>query len=76
MPYASVVACPIALEMFGLAYLKTAYWKIVDDKSTLFIPAPVFFNILQGFLVALPLCIAFIVCVGIAASFTAGHELM
>ena len=63
MPYASVVAYPIALEMMGLAYLPSAYRKIVEDQSTFFMPAPVFFNILQAFLVVLPMCIASIVCV-------------
>ncbi|KAK5138517.1 hypothetical protein LTR08_000104 [Meristemomyces frigidus] len=62
MPYASVVAFPIVLEMFGLAYLRTAYWKIVEDKSTLFMSAPVFFNVLQAFLIALPMYIAFTIC--------------
>ena len=64
MPYASVAACPLVLEMFGLAYLRMAHWKIIEGRSTLLIPAPIFFNILQAFLVALPMCIALIVCVG------------
>ena len=68
VPYASTVAIPLALEMFGLAYLRTAYWKIVEDKGTLFLSAPVFFNILQAFLITLPMGFAVIICVSTTIS--------
>ena len=61
MPDALVVAVPIALEMIGLAYLRTAYVKIVEDKSTMLLSASVFFNALQASLVALPMFVAFAV---------------
>ncbi|KAK4545380.1 hypothetical protein LTR36_003560 [Oleoguttula mirabilis] len=61
MPHQVVALLPIVAEMAGLACLPRAYWDIVADKSTLFMSATVFFNVLQAFLVALPAIIALVI---------------
>ncbi|KAK5128860.1 hypothetical protein LTR85_000193 [Meristemomyces frigidus] len=61
MPHQAVAILPIAFEVLGLAYLPSAYQRIIADKSTLFLSAPVFFNVLQASLVALPAVIAVVI---------------
>lgn len=72
MPHQAVAILPIVFEMFGLAYLPSAYHKLVADKGTLFLSASVFFNVLQAFLVAFPAIIA--VVIRVSFDITARHR--
>lgn len=72
VPHLAVAFLPILLEMMGLATLRKAYFRIESDTNTMYLPlsATAFFNVLQGFVVALPAIIA----IAIRVSFRLTHE--
>ena len=65
LPRPEILAIPMLLEMLVLPFLPQAYRKLEGDQSTLWIPAPIYFNLLQGFLVAWPVAIAWAIGVSL-----------
>ena len=65
LPYPQLVAPPMLLQMLLLPLLPSACRKLEGNQSTLWIPASVYFNLLQGFLAVWPIVIAGAIGVGL-----------